>query len=104
MSCGMRTLLLVAVMFTCALMGWLVYTRPTSAGGDTTQVTAHASRPDQSDFIKGIGTVSEEKREQASMSQCNEEAASKKLGPDDKIPFILHCLQAADSGPQDHRR
>jgi hypothetical protein len=101
----MRTLLLVAVAFTCALMGWLVYTKPTSAGSDTTQVTAHASQqPDQSNFIKGIGAVAEEKREQASMSQCNEKAASKKLGPDDKIPFILQCLQAADSGPQDHRR
>jgi hypothetical protein len=97
----MRTLLLIAVTFACALMGWLVYTRPTSAGGDTTQVTA---QPDQSDFIKGIGTISEEKHEQASMSRCNEKAASKKLGLDDKIPFILHCLQSADSGSQDHRR
>jgi hypothetical protein len=101
----MRTLLLITVTFACAFMGWLVYTRPTSAGGDTTHVTAHASQPDQSDFIiKGIGSVSEEKREQASMSRCNEKAASKKLGSDDKIPFILHCLQSADSGSQDRRQ
>jgi uncharacterized lipoprotein YmbA len=99
----MRTLLLVAVAFACALMGWLVYTRPTSAGSDMAQVSAHASQPDQSDLIKGIGAVSEEKREQASMSKCNEQAASKKLGLDDKIPFLLQCLRAADSGPQDHR-
>jgi hypothetical protein len=100
----MRTLLLITVTFACALMGWLVYTRPTSASGDTTQVTAHAPQPDQLDFIKGIGSVSEEKREQASMSRCNEKAASRKLGSDDKISFILRCLQSADSGPQDNRR
>ena len=103
MSAAMRTLLLVAVAFACALMGWLVYTRPTSAGSDTAQVSAHASQPDQLEFIKGTGAVSEEKREQASISRCNEKAASKKLGPDDKIPFILQCLQAADSGPQGHQ-
>jgi hypothetical protein len=100
----MRTLLLVAIAFACAFMGWLVYTRPTSAGSDKSQVTAQVPRPDQSDFIKGIGAVTEEKREQASMSQCNEKAAGKKLGSDDKITFILQCLQAADSSPRDNRQ
>ncbi|SRR5579871_2701693 len=98
----MRAVLLVAVVFACALMGWLVYTQPTLAGSDNNAPIV-LSQPSQPNF-GAFSAVAEEKREQASVSRCDEKAAAKQLGHDDKAEFIVQCLQAADSVPSGHQR
>ncbi len=97
----MRALLLVAVVFACALMGWLVYTQPTSAGNDKAAVV-RVSQPGPPD-LSAISPVAEEKREQATLDKCDQKASTKRLGRDDKETFILQCLQAADSATQQQR-
>jgi hypothetical protein len=96
----MRTLFLVTtVTFACALMGWLVYSQPTSAGNDRAPSIAKASsQPSQPDFNK-YSPIAEEERDQAMLAQCDQKAA-KQLGHDDKMAFILQCLQAADGAQQ----
>ena len=96
----MRALFLVIVTFACALMGWLVYTQPTSAGNDRAPTVVGASQSGQPDFNK-FSAVAEQKREQATLAQCDQKAANRQLGHDDKISFILQCVRAADSARQD---
>jgi hypothetical protein len=100
----MRTFLLITVTFACALMGWIVYTQTTSARGNKGPITVPASQPVRPDLGPyQFDAVAEEKREEATLAECDQKAATKQLGRDDRLAFIEKCLEAADAarpGPQ----
>jgi hypothetical protein len=94
----MRALLLLAIAFICALMGWFVYSQPSSAGSDKTAGFVERSRSNQSDRRSyQFDAVAEEKREEAALAECDKRAATKRLTYDDRLAFIESCLQAFDT-------
>ena len=89
----MRILLLLATALVCALMGWSVYSQPTSAGSDKPATLVQKSNPQDFGFYQ-FGAVAEEKREEAALVECDKRVSTKQLAYDDRLAFIERCLQA----------
>jgi hypothetical protein len=94
----MRTFLLLIVTFACALMGWIVYTQTTSARSNKGSITVPASQPNQPDIGPyQFDAVAEEKREEATLAECDQKAATKRIARDDRLAFIEKCLEAVEA-------
>jgi hypothetical protein len=92
----MRVLLLLTASFGCALTGWIAFSLPASAGSDKAPIVNRAVHPSQPDFSR-FSAVADEKHEEAVVAQCDAKATNKQFGHDDKIAFVLKCLQTTNS-------